>query len=68
MTIREYAKSVGHEIIGKLTRNPKHEYTIDFTTGEKAHSGFKHYSDEANNEYIVGKKSICIVTIDGAII
>ena len=68
MTIREYAKSVGFEIVGKLTRRPEWEYTTDDFTGEKKHSGFKHYSDEGGNEYISGKNGCCIVTADGAII
>lgn len=68
MTIREYAKSVGFEIVGKLTRRPEWEYTRDDFTGEKKHSGCKHYSDEGGNEYISGKSGVCIVTADDAVI
>ena len=35
MKIREYAKSVGFEIVGKLTRRPEWEYTTDNFTGKK---------------------------------
>lgn len=68
MTIREYAQSVEHEVVGKLTRKPEYECNTDAMTGERIHSGYKHYSDEANNEYIVGKKGICIITADGDVI
>ena len=68
MKIREYAKSVGFEIIGKLIRRPEWEYTTDYFTGKKKHSGFKHYSDEGGNEYISGKRGVCIVTADDAVI
>lgn len=67
MTLREFAKQNGHEIIGKLTRRPEWEYTTDYK-GDPKHSGCKHYSDEAGNEYISGKNGHCIVTADGAVI
>lgn len=68
MTLREFAKQNDHEIVGKLTRRPEWEYKRDDFTGELKHSGYKHYSDEAGNEYISGKKGHCIVTADGAVI
>ena len=55
MTIREYAKQNDHEIIGKLTRQADIENT-------------KYYIDEAGNEYYASKKSICIITAEGAVI
>lgn len=66
-SIRMYAKLVNHEIIGKLTRRPEWEYKMDSFTGEKKHSGYRHYSDEGGNEYIVGKHGICIVDADGCV-
>ena len=57
MTIREYAKANGHEIVGKLTRHSEFEDT-----------DCRFYLDEANNEYMIGSGSVCIVTADGAVI
>lgn len=68
MKIRDYAKFVGFEIIGKLTRRPSWEYIKDISTGEEYHSGRRHYSDEAGNEYITGRGECCIVTADGSTI
>lgn len=68
MKIRDYANSVGFEIVGSLTRHPEWEYTQDSFTGIKKHSGYKHYADEGGNEYIVGSKGVCIVTVDDAVI
>lgn len=62
MTIREYAKSVGFEIVGRLSRFPKGEtYGID-NRKQRA------YIDEAGNEYYIDKGGACIVTTDGKII
>lgn len=62
MTIREYAQSVGFEIVGKLSRFPKGEtYGID---NRKQCA----YIDEAGNEYYSDKGGVCIVTADGKII
>ena len=58
MTVREFAKSVGFEVVGKL----KHM---------KAVRNQKWYIDEAGNEYWLdnaGKNCICIVTADGGVI
>lgn len=56
MTIRQYAKEVGFEIVGKLTliKNSDNRYRI--------------YMDEAGNEFVVDKRGIGIVTADGAVI
>ena len=63
MTIREYAKSIGHEVVGKLTR--QHDLK-DVDTCCKCHF----YLDEADNEYLVYPESneICIITADGGVI
>ena len=67
MTIRQYAKQVGHEVVGKLTRRPELEYTTDFC-GDSVWSGYKTYTDEAGNEYDVKDGSVCICTADGGVI
>ena len=67
-TIREYASKVGHQVVGRLTRHPEWEYQTNSITGERKHSGCRHYSDEGGNEYIVGKKGIAIVDAEGAVI
>ena len=46
MKIREYAKSVGFEVIGKLTRRPEWEYETNGFDGSRRHSGVKSYSDD----------------------
>lgn len=62
MTIREYAKSVNFDIVGRLSRFPKGEtYGIE-NRKQRA------YIDEAGNEYYSDKGGICIVAVDGRII
>ena len=58
MTIREYAKANNHMIIGKL------RYV------GKCDSHIRLYMDDMRNEYIIDSlfNSMCIVTIDGAVI
>lgn len=58
MTIREYAKKCGHEIVGKLTRHPE----LEIDKYDRA------YLDEVNNEYYIRKKGVCIITADGGVI
>lgn len=67
MIVRQYAKQVGFEIIGKLTRRPEYEYDTDYY-GNRVHSGCKTYEDEAKNIYHTSKKGICIVTADDEVI
>ncbi len=68
MTIREYAKKVGFNIVGKLTRHPEREWDINYMTDEKYYIGAKVYLDEAKNEYYITKKGICIVTTNDEVI
>lgn len=70
MTIRQYAASVGHEIVGKLTRRPEWELEWDPRTDKYRHNrqGARHYSDEAGNEYITGPLGNCICTAEGHVI
>lgn len=56
--IREYAKQVEHEIIGKLTRHAEWELT----------PADRCYIDEGGNEYIITGGLVVIVTADGAVI
>ena len=67
MKIREYAKSVGFEVVGKLTRRPEWEYKTNGFDGSIRHSGVKSYSDDGGNVYHVGKRGICIVSADDSI-
>ena len=57
-TIRDYAKEVGFEIVGKLTRTPEAEMS----------DKHRAYVDQAGNEYYKSGNSICITTADGAVI
>ena len=61
MTIREYAKARGFEVIGKLTRHPEWE---EYGIGRRQRA----YRDEAGNEYYIDKGGACIVTKDGDVI
>ena len=58
MKIREFAKSVGHEVVGKI------RYV------GKSDKNCRLYLDEANNEYYldVVLGSVCIVCADGSVI
>ena len=56
--IREKAKLLGIDVVGKLSRRPEWEKL----RGERA------YIDEAGNEYCYHKGSIVIVTFDGGVL
>lgn len=64
MTAREYAKAVGHKVVGKLKRMPNKHYGMD-----NKHS-YPWWIDEAGNEYLIDKKAeqFCIITADGGVI
>lgn len=64
MTIREYAKSVDFEIVGKLTRRVRKTERFDWCKGEYIVQSTTYWVDEAGNEYGSGY----IVTADGATI
>lgn len=67
--IREYAEKVGHQVVGNLTRRPEWEWDRDWISGEKKHSGCRHYTDEGGNEYIIGKAGgVVIVDAEGGVI
>lgn len=69
MSVREYAKFHGFEVVGKLKRDVSGEYQTG-ADGVKHYTGFMCYVDEGGNEYYIGGKSgiCCIVTVDGAVI
>lgn len=58
MTIRQYAKLVGHEIIGNLKRR------CDWESSDNV----KAYQDDAMNEYYISSTGVTIVTVDGGVI
>lgn len=65
MTVREYAKSVGFEVVGKLKRLPDASYGRE----GKEHSPL--WVDEAGTEYWGSSREndgYCIITADGGVI
>ena len=69
MNIREYANSIGFEIIGKLTRCSKLEKSYNYDLEKYERVSKRVYIDEADNVYHVGfTGGFCIVTPDGVVI
>lgn len=68
--IRKYAAEVGHQVVGKLTRQAEWEWDRDWISGEKKHCGSRIYTDEGGNEYLLPRKTggVCIITADGGVI
>lgn len=64
MTIRQYAKENGFEIIGKLTKKVSKVEKFNMVKGEMETISTVYWLDEAGNEYTKN----CIVTVDGAVI
>lgn len=65
MTIREYAKNIGFEVVGKLKRLPDVHY------GMGNSNNYPLWIDEAGNEYCGSyskNDSYCIITADGGVI
>lgn len=65
MTIREFAKAKGFEIVGRLRRLPDVYYGMD----NKHH--YPLWIDEAGNEYCGGhhpNDGYCIIAADGGVI
>ena len=63
MTVREYAESIGFEVVGKLRRLPDGSYGRE----GKKHSPL--WVDEAGNEYWGDMNGgYCIITADGGVI
>lgn len=68
MTVREYAKAVGFEVVGRLRRLPDVYYGMD----NRHH--YPLWIDEAGNEYCGNyhphhpNDGYCIITADGGVI
>ena len=65
MTIREYAKNIGFEVVGKLKRLPDVHYGMGNSKKKKKRI------DEAGNEYCGSYSKddgYCIITADGGVI
>ena len=58
MNIREYAKSVRHEIVGTLKR--RRDWESD--------KNVRAYQDDAMNEYYISSNGVAIVTADGGVL
>lgn len=63
MTTRQFAKSVDHPVIGKLTRKMGRYVEVDGTVEH-----WPYWIDEAGNEYAKDKNGWFIVTADGGVI
>ena len=57
-SIRDYAKSVGFEVVGKLTRKVQKVKKWDWAKGEEVTKSVIYWEDEAGNTYDTG----CIAT------
>lgn len=61
MSIREYAKIVGFEVVGKLKRLKN--------ANDRYGKGYPLWVDEAGNEYWGNsEEGFCIITTDGGVI
>lgn len=67
-TIRAYAQKVGFDIVGKLRACPELNYGTCQYTGLRIKLCGRTYMDDANNEYYVDGKQVCITTADGGVI
>ena len=61
MTIREYARQRGVEVVGKLKR------ISAFDGRDPDGKRYRFYIDEAKNEYTINSNGVCIVTADGGV-
>ena len=68
MTIKEYAKSVGVEVVGNLKKKVVEKQRYNTATGNFEPEKEIYWIDEAGNEFIKNKKGICIITADGDVI
>lgn len=68
MTAREYAKSVGFEIIGKLTKTIVSHERYDIKKDIFVEAKLVFYVDEAGNEFHTEKGDWVIITKDGGVI
>lgn len=68
MTAREYAKAVGFEIIGKLTKRVITHERYDIEKDNFVEAKMVFYIDEAENEFHKEKNEWVIITADGGVI
>lgn len=68
MTAREYAKSVGVEIVGKLEKKSVSREKYDVRKGDFVEEKIAFYIDKAGNEFYNGKNGWCVITADGGVI
>lgn len=68
MTAREYAKTVGVEIIGILKKKVVTHERYDIKKDAFVESKLVFYIDEAGNEFHKDKSGWVIITADGAVI
>ena len=68
MTAREYAKAVGFEIVGKLTKTIVSHERYDIKKDDFVEAKIVFYIDEAGNEFHKEKDDWVIITKDGGVI
>lgn len=68
MTAREYAKSVGVEIFGKLEKKSVTREKYDVMNGDFVEEKIVFYIDKAGNEFYKGENGWCAITADGGVI
>ena len=68
MTAREYAKVIGIEIIGKLTKKVVTHEEYDVKKDEFVEAKISFYVDEVGNEFHKVKGEWLIITADGGCI
>ena len=62
--IYRHADEVGHKIVGQLTRRKEWDSEASAIAGEK----IRLFTDEAGNEYVLGKSRCFIVTMNDEIL
>jgi hypothetical protein len=68
MTAREYAKTVGIEIIGKLKKKIVSHERYDIKKDDFVEAKIVFYIDEVGNEFHKEKDAWCIITANGSCI
>ena len=68
MTAREYAKAVGVEVVGKLTKKVITHERYDIKKDDFVEAKIVFYIDEAGNEFHKEKGEWVIITADGGCI
>lgn len=63
-TIRQYARSIGFKVVGKLTRHPELEITTDPATGKQRQGSDLCYQDQGGNTYWITDIGIRIERVE----